>query len=309
MMHDHLIGICQGSGKTLCEFKIGLDKIGISKVGRQLNTLLNRRTILTAESKKDFSTKSSPVLALVARELVKKAQASSIQGYSKKAKDTTDMVDETIENIKKNIVPVEITMLKTVPDEIEENDPPVEARFNIAKFEGYCRDMEEINTNLIGIRQTSGTLLKTNLAPKMWGAKEVMKVINEMNTDKEEIENGFEQIEARMEHAEDQVRMIQASIGRNTGTLRPLVGKVIENFSQVKSFMSKLAQTLQNLYTIDRVFKAHTEYPATWFFDPTTYMDFNFEYDNLINNLIKTASIESKVIEPLLLWKIKMGAS
>jgi archaellum component FlaC len=303
------IGICQGSGKTLCELKIGSNRIEISKVGRLINTLLNCRTILTAESKKDFSAKSSPVLALIVKDMVKKAQVNSIQGYSKGTKDTTDMVDETIENIKKNIVPVEITMLKTVPDEIEENDPPVEARFNIAKFEGYCRDMEEINTNLMGIRQTSGTLLKTSLAPKMWGAKEVMKVINVMNTDKEEIENGFEQIEARMEHSGNQVRMIQASIGRNTGTLRPLVGKVIENFSQVKSFMSRLAQTLQSLYTIDRVFKAHTEYPATWFFDPTTYMDFNFEYDNLISNLIKTASIEAEVIEPLLLWKIKTGAN
>jgi archaellum component FlaC len=303
------IGICQGSGKTLCELKIGSNRIEISKVGRLINTLLNCRTILTAESKKDFSAKSSPVLALIAKELVKKAQVNSIQGYSKGPKDTTDMVDETIEDIKKNIVPVEITMLKTVPDENEENNPPVEARFNTAKFEGYCRDMEEINTNLVGIRQTSGTLLKTSLAPKMWGAKEVMKVLNDMNSDKEEIGNGFEQLEARMEHSEDQVRMIQASIGRNTGTIRPLVGKVIENFSLVKSFMSRLAQTLQSLYTIDRVFKAHTEYPATWFFDPTTYMDFNFEYDNLISNLIKTASIEAEVIEPLLLWKIKTGAN
>lgn len=307
MIND--IGICRGSGKTLCELKIGSDRIGISKVGRLFGSLLNCRTILTADSKKEFCAKSSPVLALVVKELVKKAQVNSIQGYSKGPKDTTDMVDETIENIKKNIVPVEVTMLKTVPDEIEENSPPVEARFNVAKFEGYCRDMEDINANLMGIRQTSGTLLKTSLAPKMWGAKEVMKVINEMNFDKEEISNGFEQLEARMEHSGDQVRMIQASIGRNTGTIRPLVGKVIENFSLVKSFMSRLAQTLQGLYTIDRVFKAHTEYPATWFFDPTTYMDFNFEYDNLINNLIKTASIESDVIEPLLLWKIKTGAN
>ena len=304
------IGICQGSGKSLCEIKIGPDKVGISKVGRLLSTLLNHRTILTADSKKEFNSKSSPVLALVIKELVKKARVNSIQGYSKGTKDTTDMMDETIKNIKDNITPVEIIMLKTIPDEIEENNPPVEARVSIAtKLENYCRDMEDINTNLANIRQTSGTLLKTSLAPKMWGAKEVMKVINEMNSDKEEINNGFEQIEASMEHSGNQVRLIQASIGRNTGTLKPLVGKVIENFSAVKSFMSRLAQSLQGLYAIDRVFKAHTGYPATWFFDPTTYMDFNFEYDNLINNLIKTASIESDVIEPLLLWKIKMGAS
>ena len=304
------IGICQGSGKSLCELKIGSDKVGISKVGRLLNTLLNRRTILTADSKKEFSSKSSPVLALIIKELVRKAQVDSIQGYSGGAKDTTEMVNETIKNIKDNIVPVEVVMLKTVPDEVEENNPPVEARISIAtKLDNYCKEMEDINANLIGVRQTSGTLLKTSLATKMWGAKEVMKVINDMNSEQEEINNGSEQIEARMEHSEDQVRLIQASIGRNTGTLRPLVGKVIENFSTVKSFMSRLAQTLQGLYTIDRVFKAQTEYPAAWFFDPTTYADFNFEYNNLINNLIKTATIESKVIEPLLLWKIKMGAN
>jgi methyl-accepting chemotaxis protein len=303
------IGICQGSGKSLCEIRIGSDKVGISKVGRLLNTLLNRRTILMAESKKEFSVKSNPVLALVVKELVKKAQVSSIQGFSMGSKNTTDLIDETMKNIKDNITPVEITLLETKPDEIEDNSC-VEASTRMAtRLVNYCEDMKEFSTNLAGIRHTSGVLLRTSLAPKMWGAKEVMKVINEMNLDKDEINNGFEQIEARMEHSGDQVRLIQASIGRNTGTLKPLVGKVIENFSAVKSFMSRLAQSLQGLYTIDRVFKAHTEYPATWFFDPTTYMDFNFEYNNLINNLIKTAAIESEIIEPLLLWKIKMGAN
>jgi hypothetical protein len=302
------IGICKGSGKSLCELRVGSNRIGISKVGRLFSTLLNHRAILTAESKKDFSLKSLPVMALIVKEIVKKAQVNIVQVYSTNVKDTTDMVNETIKTIKDNITPVEISLLETKPDEIEENKL-ASTRTNMStKLANYCKDMEELSANLSGIHQTSGVLLKTSLAPKMWGSKEVMKVLNEMNSEKDEIDSGFELVEACMEHSNDHIRLIQDSMGRNATLMKPLVGKVIENFSSVKSFVSRLAQSLQNLHSIDRVFKAQTGYPATWFFDPTTYMDFNFEYGNLINNLIKTASIESEVIEPLLLWKIKMGA-
>jgi hypothetical protein len=301
------VGICQGTGKPFCELKIGSDKINLSKIGRFLYVLLNNRAILAAESKKDFIFKSLPVLALAIKEMAKKAQLDTIR--LKPVKKTTDMVDDSISFIKDNIAPIRVFMLEMVPDEIQDNSG-IEAKTDLTtRLAGYHKDLEDFGQNLAGVRQTSGVLLKTSLAPKMWGSKEVMKVLNEMHSEREDLEGGFEIVEACMEHSNDQVRLIQSSMSRNASSLVPFVGKMIENFSTTKSFISRLAQSLRSLHTIDRVFKANTGYPATWFFDPTTYMDFNYEYGNLINNLIKTASIESEVIEPLLLWKIKMGAS
>jgi hypothetical protein len=304
------LGVCKGPGKALCEIRIGRDKIRLAKVGRFLYALLNNRAILAAESKKDFISKSLPVLALAIKDMAKKAQMDTIRWNP--IKQTTDMVDEAINCIKDNITPVQVFMLEQKPDEIEDNHE-IEASERLSlvqRLENYRKDMDDFGTNLAGIRQTSGVLLKTSLTPKMWGSKEVMKVINEMHSEKEDIDSGFELVEACMEHSNGHIDLIRASLNKKTASnnLMPFVGKVIESFSTTKSFMSKLAQSLQSLHTIDRVFKAHTGYPATWFFDPTTYMDFNFEYGNLISNLIKTASIESEIVEPLLLWKIKTGA-
>jgi hypothetical protein len=90
--------------------------------------------------------------------------------------------------------------------------------------------------------------------------------------------------------------------------MKDVVGKIIENFSYLKSFMSRLAQDLQPLYRIDADFKSKVGYPATWFFNPSTFMNFTDEYDTLIDHMVKSASLESNIIEPLFAWKISTGA-
>jgi hypothetical protein len=55
---------------------------------------------------------------------------------------------------------------------------------------------------------------------------------------------------------------------------------------------------------MDATFQKHTGFPATWFFCSSVFMDFLYEYENLIEHLIKAANIESFLIEPLLVLKI-----
>jgi len=83
------------------------------------------------------------------------------------------------------------------------------------------------------------------------------------------------------------------------------VSRISENFIPVKNMISSLAQILHRLYDIDWVFKKYTGYPTTWFFNSSVFYDFLYSFENLIKSLIKTASIESGFIEPLLVWKVK----
>lgn len=308
-MYENL-GVCKGSGRVLGEIRVGSDLIHISKNGRHFYVLLNNRTIMAARSQKVLSERVVPVLSMIIKNFVKRAQLDAAR-WRHLDKDYTKMITETIKEIQENLEPVEVYLLKAKPDETQTNRSILSSNkvnseemvHNLDDYRLTLKNYEKTKNELIG---TSNILLRTDLDKKIWGSKDVMDVINEIKSDMEVLSDEHEKIDGCLERSDDQICKIQMIINKNyaTDNIKKVAGKVVENFAILKSFSSELAQILNRLQGIDRVFKASVGYPATWFFNGSTYMDFLFEYDNLVDHIVKFAALESIVVEPLFIWKL-----
>ncbi len=307
-MHENL-GICKGPGRLLGEIRVGSYFINISKNGRHFYVLLNNRTIMAAKSQKELSERVVPVLSLIIKSFCKRAQTDKAR-WRGMDKDYTKMVTETMKGIKDNLRLVDVYLLKAKPDETQDNRSILSSNKKniVERLNDYRSSLKKFEETTEELKSTSGILLRTCLDKKMWGSKDVMNVINGVKSEVDVLSNDYETVERCLEHSDDLAYKIQEIISKKYATkgLKKVAGEIVENFSILKSFSSEYVQALQRLSSIDRVFKASVGYPATWFFNGLIYMDFLFEYDNLVDHVIKFAALESDVVEPLLVWKIKL---
>lgn len=307
-MVDNL-GVCKGPGNVLGQIYIGPESISISKIGRYLYALLNNRIIMAAKSKKELFSRVVPVLSLVIKNLSKRAQLDAAR-WRVVDKKYTNMITDTIKDISKNLEPVEIYLLNAKPDETQDNRSVLstDKRGTVEKLKDYHSNLKKFEETVNDLQHTSGILLKTNLDKKIWGSKKVMSVINDVKSNMKFLSNDYETIDCCLERSDEQIHKMLTIISKKIAMdqIKETTGKIIEKFAVLKSFSSELAQILQRLYGIDSTFKIAVGYPATWFLNGSVFMDFLFEYDNLIDNVIKFASLESTLIEPLLVWKIKL---
>ena len=307
------LGVCKGPGNILGEIHIGSDSIQISKIGRHLYTLLNNKAIMMARSKKELFERVVPVLSYIIKNVSKNVQSNTVRWKSAN-KNYTEMLNGMLKAISENLRPVELFVLKMKPDEIQDNTKIDKAasftdrEAMIVNMNNYCLNLKRFGENLTNLRNTSEVLLRTDLDKGIWGSKEVMAVLNDVKVEIKSLEDDFEVIEGCLEHSDKYACNLRTIISQNISThhTRDIIGNITENFSQLKSFKSVLAQVLLPLYKIDASFKSHVGYPATWFFNSSIFHDFLFEYESLIDNMVKCASLESKTIETLLVWKIKL---
>jgi hypothetical protein len=304
-MIDNL-GVCKGSGTILCEFRVGSTGVQLSKIGKCFYALVNKRVVLSAKSEKDLLSKGLPVVALIIKNLMKTAQVDEMR-WKPLDKNYTHLFNEALKGVSETMVPAEVFVLKLKPDEIEDNsivDASVPSLND--SMEDYKTQLRKFSETVECEKHGAEILLRTNLDKSMWGSKDVMVVLAGIKAEMDPFYEASEMIEGCFEHAGDQIDYIQRCFERKlaTGLVNGVISKVIENFSNLKSYMSGIVQACQGLYTIDKIFKNRVGYPATWFFNGSTYMDFLFDHENMIDHLIKMASIETNVIEPLLVRKM-----
>lgn len=302
------LGICKGQGNLLCSMRVGSDQVQLSKNGKDFYTLFNGRVIAAYKSDKDLIAKGLPFVLPVIKEMCKKAGMDEMRWLpTTSPKKDNKMISDAMKYVKDNLKPAEIFVLELVPDEIQDQLPKQASKKSVLSgLQDYRDSLKEFETTVNGLRGTSGILLKTCLAKQMWGSKSIMDIITANKAAMVDISPDTERVDMCFERSGDRARFIQAAFERKMSTqqVKEVVGKIIEEFSFLKTYMSRMAQELQPLYTIDREFKAKVGYPATWFFNPSTFMDFTDGYESLIKHIIKSASLETEVFEPLLVWKI-----
>jgi len=303
------LGICKGPGNVLGQIQMGSETIAISKIGRHFYALLNNRVMMTAKSKRELELRVIPVLSHMIINISKTAQLDSAR-WKLIDKRYTELMTDTIKNISDNLEPVEIYVLNAKPDETQDNRSILseKKRDIVEKLENYRRSLHRFEEAKNNIQKASAVLLKVNLDKNLWGRKEVMSIIGDAKTRMGVLSNDYETIDSCLEKSDKQAQQIQLIVSKRITAkiIKSTLGGIIENFSILKSFLSELIQVLQCFYGIDKVFKNSIGYPATWFLDSAVFMDFLFEYENLIDHLIKFSALESNTIEPLLLWKIKL---
>jgi len=299
------LGVYKGPGNILGEFRVGSSSLQLSKIGKCFYALIDKRVILSAKSEKELISQGLPVVAHIIKSMLKTAGIDEMR-WKPLDKNYTGLFDQTLKSISENMRPAEVFVLELKPDEIQDNTTVDASGRNLnACLEDYKDSLKKFAETIDCVRHGSEILLRTNLDKNMWGSKEVMAVLNDIKTDMTSLSGNYEKIESCFEHSGDHIDFMRQAFERKLATqLRVGIGKIIENFSFLKSFMSKLVQASQKLYTIDGVFKTRVGYPATWFFNGSTYTDFLFDHENLIDHLIKMASIESNVIQPLLVRKL-----
>ena len=303
------LGVCKGPGNVLGQIQMGDDTMNISKIGRHLYALLNNRVIMAAKSKQELNNRVVPVLSHIMKNIAKRSQLDAAR-WRPTDKRYTQMVVDTIKNIQRNLEPVEIYLLRAKPDETQDNRSIMSENKKgiVEKLSNYRVSLKKCEETKNNIQEASDVLLKVNLDKKLWGSDEVMKIINKAKSEIEVLSGDNEVIDGCFERSDQQAEKIQILASRKIASkvIKSTIGNVIENFAILKSFLSELAQVLHRFYGIDVIFKKHVGYPVTWFLDGNVFMDFVFEFDNLVDHIVKFSALESDTIEPLLLWKIKL---
>jgi archaellum component FlaC len=296
-----MVGICNNDSDILCSIKIGNDLVNISKNGRHFLTLLNKRAVLESKSEKDMINRTLPVLSIFIKSLCKQSGIKNIT--ASKGNNYQKMLDSIINNVSKNLYDSEVAVLETVPDEITDNIPSERTANN-----DICKSLSDISENIEGVVRNASTLLKTNLPKNMWGGREVTAIFQNTKNSLNDMSEKLEYIEECIEKTSDLNRHLNVFRDKlSNSNLRVIMGNIINNFSSIKTVISELSQNLYNLYNIDPTFKKCTGYPATWFLNSSILYDFLFEFEALIDHLIKLSRIEESTIKPLLVWKVQNG--
>ena len=299
------IGICNSEGQTLCTIKTGTNNVNISRNGRYFYALLNKRAVLEACSEKDAINRTTPVISTLIVALCKKGNTKQVS-INNNGKNYREMIDNMVKQISDNLRGVEISVLETVPDEIEDNSPAEVRTASLSGISVMKKEFPVISETIGNIRHISEILLKTNLSKNVWGVKEASVVLHDTKHNLEKMSDSFESFDKSIEHMDDSLRQLMAS-SKNKNQIRDIIGKVIDNFSTIKTVISELAQNTSKLYGIDFTFKKATGYPATWFLNSSIFHDFEYEYDSLIEHMVKMARIEEEIVNPLLVWKVQTG--
>jgi len=289
--------------------KVGSDTVDISRNGKHFYTLLNRRAVLESKSEKDLINRTSPVIASFLKTLCKQNNLKEI--IVAKEKNYKEMLDIIIKDISDNLNGAEISVLKMVPDEMQENSPVEFRTANFKEMSKVCEALSSISENIENTKHIASILLRTNLPKDMWGGKEVTSVFHGAKNSMEEMADSLESVEGCIEQSDNFLRHL-SSFGEKIPNshipqVRAMVGNTLEHFATIKTVLSDLSQNLHGLYDIDSTFKRCTGYPATWFLNSSILYDFLFEFETLIEQLIKLARIEENTMGPLLVWKVQTG--
>lgn len=308
-MTDYSDRIFAVHGKPIGIVEAGPHTIGINGGGRKVFGLLDGRRLTESKSSKEFLEKAAPVLAMIMSNLIQKDEAIRV---SAKRKDSS-LLNQVLDSIRKEKEKAEVFVLEIKPDEITENKPKEIKASNrdeiLSSMIRYADDLGKFEEAVKETHHMAEILLKTNLPMTMWGGREVANVLSSVKSDLEEMSPYVKRFEYLKESSVKGSEYIAQALRKNLdpSTLMKIgvgkvKGKMTENFYEMKGTMSRLAQVLHRLFNADRLFKKHTGYPTTWFFDSSIYYDFLYGFENIISNLIRSAMIEKGTIEPLFVW-------
>jgi hypothetical protein len=297
-----LLGICKVQGIPQYKFTVGGNFLEVVKQNRTIQSSLNSRVFIRSKTEKDFIDRGLPVFASVLSNVSKRIKEQKIKYACPAGTSLMSLIDE----IKKHLIPTEELFLDSKPDETEGNKPK-EVTSNISEgLRKYRNFLGSIAQNFENLNLMTGSLLRTDIKKSMWGSKEVCSVLNGVRASTSKIAADAEGLDKHLERSFTATKYMvdcfnKPELQKNG---QETASRLLEGFSNIKSYASELAQSLYRLKDIDRVCKASTGYPAT-FMMSSNLMDFIYEYDTLIDHIVKASVIEADTMEPLLVWKIR----
>ena len=292
---------------------LGQNKINIlHKEG--YHGLLDGRKIIEADTYQEFITEANPILTEVICRVcktsgVKEAKAgknteSKNSGYGK-------IMDSLMKAISKHPEEVSVYVLSIKPDEMSENtlNKAIRKGKKEASYQNlphYIDVLKDYSDTVEKTMAFSGTLLRTRFSRDMWGSKEVDKVLSKIRDRKKKASDSIINFERAIEVSDRNMKPLYfylKNANQDNSEQKDKLNRLIKDFYAIKGFLSYLAKMMFPLYDIDWVFKKHTGYPTTWFFNSSVFYEFLYCFENLIESLIETVGLERRVIEPLSVLK------
>ena len=186
------------------------------------------------------------------------------------------------------------------------DNKPVEAKFSLHELDEFRDNLKVYASCFEDILSLTDVLLKMKLPKNVRGFKELTKIITTTKTATEEMMTNKEQYEIVAEQLDGKIGQVILLIKRNGSIgklLRPAIDQVINNFGSMKKYSTEILYAFNPLYNVDHMFKKYTEYPATWYFEPSVFYNFTERYKDASDHLIEMAHIESSIIRPLHDWQ------
>lgn len=295
------------SGKTVACISIGDNQVTLLSFGRNITATINGCKIIDSVPRQRFASVAMPVIAHVAKSLSTESKRICIR-YCEGT-----MMKEILPQLDADKQNIMVDVLESKPDEMVENGPKelkTASEYDMAfRLDKYREDLSKFNENMSETVTMASVILRTNPPQSMWGGKKIAKVLSNIAEEASAVTKNKEPFEDYIEmstrDAEYLMEGFRSPLKASDASMDAAVNRLFDLFSKIKGHMSTASQVFHKIYAVDSSFKESTGYPASWFIDSSILYDFNYGYDNLIKNLIRVSSIESNIMGPLFVWKIK----
>jgi len=292
------------AGIKIAQVNCGRDIIDVTMQDKQAHCYLNHIPVISSKETESFS----PIVGLL---IMSACRTPNVKISLKGKPSYNDFLKGIIDTVQKSDQ-AKIQVLDSKPDEITDNKPK-EAKFDATKLDGFREAVNFYYNCFDNALSLSDVLLKTKLPKSAHSFKEIDRNLAKVKTAAEELNRNKENYEVAAEDTGNKVGQIITAINSERledvqvkRLIQAAVSHVVHDFLNMKKLLGSLITSHYPLYDMDRTFKKHTGYPATWFFDPSAYYNFTERYKDASDGLIDAVRSEASVVRPLYAWHIKV---
>jgi hypothetical protein len=200
---------------------------------------------------------------------------------------------------------IKVQVLEDKPDEKDNQKPKQASKLTVEELDGYRCGVRAYCDCFNDVLSLSEILLKTKLPKSVLAFKDLSSSLSRVRTATIELNKNRDHCDIVVEHTGNHIGRVMVAMENNPKDpsikkiIQESVDHVVADFMGTKKFLASLINSHYPLYDINPLFKKHTDYPATWFFDPSVFYNFTERYKDASDSLIEVARTEDTVIRPL----------
>jgi hypothetical protein len=202
---------------------------------------------------------------------------------------------------------VKVQVLDEKPDEIADQKPKQAELLN-ENLDGFKNNVKTTFNCFNDVLSLSDILLKTKLPKNVLAFKDLNNTLSKVRSATMELEKSKDLCDLMVERIGIHTGRVILARENNLNdpnvkrTVQESVDYMAADFMAMKKLLASLVLSHYPLYDINPTFKKYTDYPATWFFDPSVFYNFSERYKDASDNLIDIVRAEASVINPLYAW-------
>jgi len=289
----------------IAQIKCNRDVFDVVLLDKYARCLLNGIDVISSKDLVSFA----PIVGMLVSSAC--TVPNTTVSIKKSPNQTGDFLNGLIDTLSKSDQ-TKIKILEDKPDEIADQKPKQASGISKESLDdyrcgvrGYCDCFNEVLS-------LSEVLLKTKLPKSVLGFKDLTNTLSKIKMATIELNKSKDHCDVVVEHTGNRVGRIMVAMENNLNDpavkklVQESVDHVVADFMGTKKLLASLINSQYPLYNINPLFKKHTDYPATWFFDPSVFYNFTERYKDASDSLIEAVRTEASVIRPLYAWQIKV---